>query len=114
MKRIDVGLLLSDSVDFCLNGTFQGGGSDEFTGEHKVSACGDIVEWKGKSYERLIFSPMDDTCTFTVYNVIIGIDFHWERHENQTFRGELHFFAENGKVRVVNRVGVEEYLQSVI
>ena len=114
MKRIDVGLLLSDSVDFCLNGTFQGGGSDEFTGEHKVSACGDTVEWKGKSYERLIFSPMDDTCTFTVYNVIIGIDFHWERHENQTFRGELHFFAENGKVRVVNRIGVEEYLQSVI
>ena len=100
MKKIDVGLLLSDSVDFSLNGIFLGGGSDGVTGEHKVSACGDTVEWKGKSYERLIFSPMDENCTFTVYNVIIGIDFHWERRECQTFKGELLFFAENGKVRV--------------
>ena len=114
MKRIDVGLLLSDGVDFSLNGTFQGGGSDGVTGEHKVSACGDTVEWKGKSYERLIFSPVAENCTFTVYNIIIGIDFHWERRECQTFKGELLFFAENGKVRVVNRIGVEDYLQSVI
>lgn len=114
MKKIDVGLLLSDSVDFCLSGTFHRGGSDGVTGEHIVSACGDAVEWKGKVYDRLLFSPVDDTCTFTVCNVIIGIDFHWERRENQTFKGELLFFAENGKVRVVNRIGVEDYLQSVI
>ena len=114
MKKIDVGLLLSDSVDICLNGAFLGGGSDYVTGEHTVSACGDCVEWKGKAYDKLLFNPVDETCTFTVYNVIIGIDFHWERRENQTFKGELLFFAENGKVRVVNRIGVEDYLQSVI
>ena len=114
MKKIDVGLLLSDSVDFCLNGTFIGGGSDGVTGEYKVSVSGDAVVWKGKAYERLLFTPMDENCTFTVYNVIIGIDFHWERRENQTFKGELLFFVEDGKVRVVNRIAVEDYLQSVI
>lgn len=114
MKKIDVGLLLSDSVDICLNGTFLGGGSDGVTGEHTVLACGDAVEWKGKAYDILLFTPVDDTCTFTVCDVIIGIDFHWERRENQTFKGELLFFAENGKVRVVNRIAVEDYLQSVI
>ena len=114
MKKIDVGLLLSDSVDICLNGTFIGGGSDGVTGEHTVLACGDAVEWKGKAYDILLFTPVDDTCTFTVCDVIIGIDFHWERRENQTFKGELLFFAENGKVRVVNRIAVEDYLQSVI
>ena len=114
MKKIDVGLLLSDRVDFCLSGTFVGGGSDGVTGEHTVSACGDTVEWKGRAYDRLLFFPEDDTCTFTVCDVVIGIDFHWERRENQTFKGELLFFAENGKVRVVNRIAVEDYLQSVI
>ena len=114
MKKIDVGLLLSDSVDFCLNGTFIGGGSDGVTGEYKVSVSGDSVVWNGKAYERLLFTPMDENCTFTVYNVIIGIDFHWERRENQTFKGELLFFVEDGKVRVVNRIAVEDYLQSVI
>ena len=79
MKKIDVGLLLSDSVDICLNGTFLGGGSDGVTGEHTVLACGDAVEWKGKAYDILLFTPVDDTCTFTVCDVIIGIDFHWER-----------------------------------
>lgn len=114
MKKIDVGLLLSDSVDICLNGTFIGGGSDGVTGEYKVSVSGDAVVWKGKAYDKLLFTPMDETCTFTVCDVIIGIDFHWERRENQTFKGEFLFFVEDGKVRVVNRIAVEDYLQSVI
>ncbi len=114
MKKIDIGLLLSDSVNFCLDSIYVGGGSDGVTGEHTVSACGNCIEWQGCSFDKLLFSPMDGNCTFTVHGVIIGIDFHWERCEDQTFRGELLFFAENGKVRVVNRIGVEDYLQSVI
>lgn len=114
MKRVDIGILLSDNVEFSLNGIFESGGKVVVTGEFRVSVCGNCVEWQGKTFEKLLFTPTGENCTFTVCNVIIGIDFHWERRENQIFKGELLFFAENGKVRVVNRIGVEDYLQSVI
>jgi SpoIID/LytB domain protein len=46
--------------------------------------------------------------------VTIGIGFHWERKENQTFRGGLRFIIENQQVRVINRLTIEDYLKSVI
>lgn len=114
MRTIDVGVLLSSSVEFCLNGTFSVGGAQMITGKEVVSASGKFVEWHGHKFEKLLFVPMDENCTFTVYDVVIGIDFHWQRREKQTFKGELLFFVENGGVRLVNRIAVEEYLQSVI
>ncbi len=114
MRQVDIGILLSDAVEFSLNGNFLCKNGAEVTGAGCVKACGELVEWQGCRCDRLLFSPSDDNCTFTIYNVVIGIDFHWERCENQTFKGGLLFFAENGKVRVVNRIGVEDYLQSVI
>ncbi len=114
MRRVDIGILLSDTVEFCLNGSFSAGDVCSVAGESRVSVCGNYVEWRGRRYDKLLFVPTDDSCTFMVYNVVIGIDFHWERRENQLFKGELLFFVEDGKVRVVNRIGVEDYLQSVI
>ena len=114
MRRVDIGILLSEEIVYSLNGTFSGGGSENVTGEGRVSVSGDCVEWQGRKFDRLLFTPNADDCTFTVYNVVIGIDFHWERCENQLFAGELLFFVEDGKVRLVNRIGVEDYLQSVI
>lgn len=114
MRKVDIGILLSDTVVFSLNGVFSGGGADRVGGEVSVSSCGGFVEWRGDKFDKILFVPLDENCTFTVYDVVIGIDFHWERCENQTFKGELLLFAENGKVRVVNRIGVEDYLQSVI
>lgn len=44
----------------------------------------------------------------------IGIDFHWERKENQQFQGTLSCIEESGQVRVINILDLEDYLQSVI
>ena len=44
----------------------------------------------------------------------IGVGFHWERKQDQTFAGSLKFIVEDGKVTAVNRVGIEDYLVSVI
>ncbi len=114
MRRVDIGILLSDAVKFALNGRFTVAGGGAAEGEFRVSVCGDCVEWQGRMFDKLLFVPMEDGCTFTVHDVVIGIDFHWERRENQTFRGELLLFVEDGRVRVVNRICVEDYLQSVI
>ncbi len=59
--------------------------------------------------------PQDrSSCSFTLNDVTIGIGFHWERKENQTFRGGLRFIIENQQVRVINRLTIEDYLKSVI
>jgi SpoIID/LytB domain protein len=47
--------------------------------------------------------------------VTIGINFHWERKEDQTFQGNVRFVATpDGSMTVINEIGVEDYLQSVI
>lgn len=53
--------------------------------------------------------------TFTLRNVTIGISFHWERKEDQTFEGDLRLLPrDDGTITAVNEIGVEPYLKSVI
>jgi SpoIID/LytB domain protein len=55
------------------------------------------------------------SATFTLAEVTIGIRFHWERKEHQTFAGALRLIAApDGTLTAVNDIGVEEYLKSVI
>ena len=61
-----------------------------------------------------LFVPVSPDATFTLKDVLIGIGFHWERREEQTFRGALQLVAEDGMVRAVNVLSVETYLTSVI
>ncbi len=52
---------------------------------------------------------------FELSGVTIGKQFHWERQQRQRFRGELELLRhDDGNITAINRVGVEEYLRSVI
>ncbi|MDR1757144.1 MAG: SpoIID/LytB domain-containing protein [Culturomica sp.] len=63
----------------------------------------------------LEFVPLEpEVAEFELADVTIGIDFHWERKENQRFRGTLRLIEENGKITAVNLLPLEEYLLSVI
>ncbi len=52
--------------------------------------------------------------SFTIHDIVIGIDFHWQRRESQTFRGALKLQATNDGLLVINEIAVEDYLASVI
>jgi len=53
--------------------------------------------------------------TFTLFDVAVGIRFHWERKEEQAFGGNLVLLAaEEGAVTAINEVGLEAYLSSVV
>lgn len=52
--------------------------------------------------------------SFSIGNVTIGIGFHWEREERQSFRGDLCLKRDGDLMVVINRLDVEEYLKSVI
>ena len=79
---------------------------------HVALACGaETVSANGMSIRCL---PSEDA-TFSLDDVTIGIDFHWERRETQTFSGNLVLQADgNGTLTAVNEILLEDYLTSVI
>ena len=60
------------------------------------------------------FLPTSPENSFLLKNVTIGIDFHWQQQQDLQFRGSLKLIIEDGNVRTINIVPVEEYLRSVI
>lgn len=111
--QVSVGILTAQRIGFVLHGDYTAAGKT-VAGENRVSADGDRVRWDGASYGRLRFEPCGADASFTLKEVVIGIGFHWQRTEDQVFRGALELIADDGRVTAVNRIGVEEYLVSVI
>lgn len=77
------------------------------------------IEYDGALYDELYFgaptvSSMFAEPSFILHDVTIGVNFHWERKENQTFAGGLKIIVSKGKLVAINIIGVEDYLLSVI
>jgi hypothetical protein len=85
-----------------------------FIGKQKASWLNGRIVFNGKLYDGLFFEPVSHTASFDLRDVTIGIDFHWQRKEDQRFRGALNIVAQGDKIIAINRVNVEEYLASVI
>ena len=111
--KINVGIMAAKEIRFCLNDSYTDGRSS-FEGEMKISAQGGRLNWNGILIDSLTLKPNEHGSTFTLHDVTIGIGFHWERKEEQTFPGQLKFIIEDGQVRAINVLPVEEYLTSVI
>lgn len=93
------------------------------TGEERIVSVGvvtgqDVRFTLHGRYEHCpdgTFRPIDPDSTFTLHDVTIGIDFHWQRQEDQTFSGALRIIDNgNGTHTAVNMLPVEDYLVSVI
>ena len=113
MRSVNVGILLSERIRFELSGDFLCNGLT-CKGEDAVSAVGGRLLWRGQVCDKLHFVPACDSCRFVLHDVVIGVNFHWERTEDQTFKGELVFIPEGDGVRAINRLLIEDYLVSVI
>ena len=111
--RISVGIMAAAQIRFCLNDSYTDGRSS-FEGEMSISAVQGRLSWNGILIDSLTLKPNEHNSTFTLHDVTIGIGFHWERKEEQTFSGQLKFIIDNGLVRAINILPVEEYLTSVI
>lgn len=114
---VSVGIMHEKEVDFVLNGPYLlAGGSAMFSGEQTARVSNGKISWNGKEYKELHFIPVSvgEEATFWLKGVTIGVNFHWERKEDQKFGNELKIIVENDKLTAVNRIGVEDYLTSVI
>lgn len=91
------------------------GGNATCDGAHKFTLTENgKVLWQGAEYESLLFTPTRENSSFEVFDVVIGVNFHWERKETQRFLGSLKIIVEGEKLTVVNILPVEDYLVSVI
>ena len=73
-----------------------------------------LIQYDGKAHTRLCFKPQSPDDSFSLMDVVIGVNFHWQRLETQTFRGSLRLLADGGKIWAINDLPVEDYLESVI
>ena len=63
--------------------------------------------WRGTQYRELTFTPQTPDATFSLNDVTIGVDFHWERNETQVFEGTLRIVVEADKIVAINELPVE-------
>lgn len=110
---VSVGIVSSDEIRFQLNGTYTIG-NKEVTGKQIVKSKDGQILWNSTVYQELCFTPQVDEISFTLEDVTIGVDFHWERKEAQTFLGKLRFVVDGDKLWAINELPVERYLASVI
>ncbi|MDR2854044.1 MAG: SpoIID/LytB domain-containing protein, partial [Prevotellaceae bacterium] len=114
IPTITVGILSDTAINFVLCGNFVCQDNTLLSGEHKVSFIENKIKFQEKLYDKITFEPATDDCFFELKNVIIGKQFHWERSENQQFKGKLHFIVENQQITAINEIDIEIYLESVI
>ena len=111
--KIKVGIMAGSEIRFCLNDSYTDG-HNSFEGEMAIRAESGRLNWNGVLVDSVTLKPNEHGSTFTLHDVTIGIGFHWERREDQTFSGQLRFIMDQGQVRAINILPVEEYLASVI
>lgn len=111
--EISVGIVNAQEIHFALNGKFFAKG-ETVCGDQVVSFQEGGINWNGNLYRELTFTPQDELNSFSLYDVTIGINFHWERQETQVFNGTLKFVVHEDKITAINILPVEDYLISVI
>jgi len=88
--------------------------SVSFHGQWKDSEGRDVTNQRIDITVPCQFEPLQPDATFTLHNVMIGINYHWQRYEKQTFTGGLEVIEEADKLTAVNLVPIEDYLMSVV
>lgn len=113
VPQVTVGIMAAPVLHFTLHGIFLCGGC-RVTGRQTATLSDGAISWCGHLQREFLFEPLSADASFTLSGVTIGISYHWERREDQTFRGSLKLIPETDGVRAVNVIDVEDYLVSVI
>ena len=113
---VNVGIMTQKSILFVLNGSYiETETGEELQGEQRAIWTNGKILFNGKLYEDLFFEPTDKkSCSFDLKAVTIGVDFHWQRREDQRFRGALNLAVTEEGIVAINQIDAEEYLSSVI
>jgi stage II sporulation protein D len=119
--KISVGIVdRPDEISLRLHGNFQADGVGPVSGPFSAKTISGGVVVSDKARREIARLPSvrftaDQDSTFELFQVTIGTRFHWERKEDQSFRGNLLLLPRaDGAIVAVNEISIEDYLQSVI
>lgn len=110
---VSVGIVSGAKIRFSLNKPYSAKGR-LIEGEQTVEFFEGGILWNGNQYRELTFHPQSPDASFSLHDVTIGVNFHWERKETQTFLGTLRLVVEADSMYAINELPVESYLESVI
>ena len=110
---VKVGIVSGQEIEFALNSPYTAKG-ETIQGPQKVAFSEGGILWRGNQYRELTFKPQSPQASFSLSDVTIGVNFHWERKETQVFLGTLRLMVESDKITAINELPVEQYLASVI
>lgn len=120
VPEIRVGIITATKVRFSINGIYTVDGKHSFNSQACKAYMKEglaVIETENATYSagEFILKPKNSSKDhFSLHDVIIGIGFHWQKKEDQDFRGILQLMGNEEKITVVNIIPVEEYLMSVI
>ena len=110
-EKISVGLLSAKEIRFEI--------ISDGAGPQTVKWHDGRISYNGMLYDELYFDSMTLStlfaeASFILYDVVIGIDFHWQQKRTFKYAGGLKFIVEGDCITAVNCIGMEDYLMSVI
>ena len=110
-ETISVGLLSAKEIRFEI--------ISDGAGPQTVKWHDGRISYNGMLYDELYFDSMTLStlfaeASFILYDVVIGIDFHWQQKRTFKYAGGLKFIVEGDRITAVNCIGMEDYLMSVI
>src|SRR5659263_269488 len=105
---IHVGILSNTTIHFVLNGNFNIANGKTYNGLQQAVYKDGKVLFDGENVDEVIFESTGKNSSFDLIDVVIGINFHWERKENQRFKGSLKLIVEDEKLTAINRIHVED------
>jgi SpoIID/LytB domain protein len=111
--EVCVGIVSAQKIRFRLNNPYLAKG-EQIEGDQLVEFSEGGILWNGAQYRELKFIPQSDDASFSLADVTIGVNFHWERKETQSFQGALRLIVDSDSICAVNELPVERYLTSVI
>lgn len=116
--QLSIGILYEPEIIFRLNETYLlAPNGIPYEGIQKVNYREGKI-WLNDELvdeDTLLFQPVRyHEASFELNDVTIGIHFHWERKEDQQFKGSLKIIIENEKLTAINILPLEDYLISVI
>jgi len=116
--KLKIGIMSEFEIMFCFKGEYLSSANGIYhTGNQAIRIEKDRILLNGLPVktEELFFEPVDEKSgSFELKDVTIGVQFHWERKEDQLFKGALQFLTENNKLVAINILPLEDYLISVI
>ncbi|MDD2476323.1 MAG: SpoIID/LytB domain-containing protein [Dysgonamonadaceae bacterium] len=113
--QISVGIMSAPEISFSLFDSYSFDGITLEKGDYSAKISTGKIDFNGALYDELDLQTDDiHNSSFELKDAVIGINFHWERKEDQRFQGNLKLIVENEMITAVNVVSLEDYLISVI